>query len=56
VFTWEGNFYALNLTERLSLEQNGTLLRIGLVYCNSQSDVQTSLSELARILKGRSSG
>ncbi len=50
MFTWEGNFYALNLTERLSLEQNGTLLRIGLVYCNSQSDVQTSLSELARIL------
>jgi len=53
VFTWDGNFYALNLTERLSLEQNGTPLRVGLVHYNSQSDVQTFSSELGRILDQR---
>ncbi len=50
VFTWDGNFYALNLTERLKVEQVGGLLRIGLVHYNSDSEVQTFLTEFARII------
>src|SRR6202045_4473062 len=32
IFTWDGNFYALNLTERLGVQSSGGLLRIGLVH------------------------
>src|SRR5208282_3930740 len=28
IFTWDGNYYALNLTERLGVEARGGLLRI----------------------------
>ena len=35
IFTWDGNYYALNLTERLGVEASGGLLRIGLVHYNT---------------------
>src|SRR5207302_9747444 len=35
IFTWDGNFYALNLTERLGVEKLGGLLRVGLVHYNT---------------------
>lgn len=47
IFTWNGNFYALNLTERLGLEQSGGLLRIGLAHYNSAQEVDRLLAELA---------
>src|SRR5712691_2260371 len=31
-FTWDGNYYAINLTERLDVEKSGGFLRIGLVH------------------------
>src|ERR1700681_657204 len=34
IFTWDGNFYALNLTERLGVQATGGLLRIGLLHYN----------------------
>ena len=34
-FTWDGNYYALNLTERLDVEKSGGFLRIGLVHYNT---------------------
>jgi cysteine desulfurase family protein (TIGR01976 family) len=46
IFTWDGNFYALNLTERLGVEQRGGLLRIGLVHYNAIDEVQRLLSAL----------
>jgi cysteine desulfurase family protein (TIGR01976 family) len=51
VFTWDGNYYALNLTERLGVEKSGGLLRIGLVHYNSAEEVDrllTALREFAR--------
>lgn len=35
IFTWDGNFYALNLTERLGVEKLGGVLRVGLVHYNT---------------------
>jgi selenocysteine lyase/cysteine desulfurase len=46
IFTWNGNFYALNLTERLGLEQTGGLLRIGLAHYNSAEEVSRLIAEL----------
>jgi selenocysteine lyase/cysteine desulfurase len=46
IFTWDGNYYALNLTERLGVEQSGGLLRIGLVHYNTATEVERLLSAL----------
>jgi cysteine desulfurase family protein (TIGR01976 family) len=46
IFTWDGNYYALNLTERLGVEKIGGLLRIGLVHYNTMEEVERLLSAL----------
>jgi cysteine desulfurase family protein (TIGR01976 family) len=51
IFTWDGCFYALNLTERLGIQDSGGLLRIGLVHYNTMDEVErllTALNEFAR--------
>ena len=35
IFAWYGNFYAVNLTEKLDVETSGGLLRIGLAHYNT---------------------
>jgi selenocysteine lyase/cysteine desulfurase len=46
IFTWDGNYYALNLTERLGVESLGGLLRIGLVHYNTIEEVERLLAAL----------
>jgi len=46
IFTWDGNYYALNLTERLDVEKDGGFLRIGLAHYNTAAEVQRLLQEL----------
>ena len=46
IFTWDGNYYALNLTERLGVEKTGGLLRIGLVHYSTMEEVERLLSAL----------
>ncbi len=46
IFTWDGNFYALNLTERLGVQASGGLLRIGLVHYNTPDEVERLLTAL----------
>jgi cysteine desulfurase family protein (TIGR01976 family) len=46
IFTWDGNYYALNLTERLGVEATGGLLRIGLVHYNTAEEVDRLLAAL----------
>ena len=46
IFTWDGNYYALNLTERLGVEKLGGLLRIGLVHYNTAQEVDRLLAAL----------
>jgi cysteine desulfurase family protein (TIGR01976 family) len=49
IFTWHGNFYALNLTERLGIESIGGLLRIGLAHYNTTEELDRLLQELNQI-------
>src|ERR1700720_2150065 len=49
-FTWDGNYYALNLTERLDVEKSGGFLRIGLVHYNTVEEVDGLLGALREIL------
>jgi selenocysteine lyase/cysteine desulfurase len=46
IFTWDGNFYALNLSERLGVEQHGGVLRVGLVHYNTVEEVERLLTAL----------
>ena len=49
-FTWDGNYYALNLTERLDVEKTGGFLRIGLVHYNTADEVDRFLAALREIV------
>jgi cysteine desulfurase family protein (TIGR01976 family) len=49
-FTWDGNYYALNLTERLDVEKDGGLLRIGLAHYNTAEEVERLLLALREIV------
>ena len=46
IFTWDGNFYALNFTERLGVEKSGGVLRVGLVHYNTAQEVDRLLTGL----------
>jgi len=50
IFTWDGNYYALNLTEHLGVEKSGGFLRIGLVHYNTMEDVDRLLTALQAIV------
>jgi selenocysteine lyase/cysteine desulfurase len=49
-FTWDGNYYALNLTERLDVEKDGGFLRIGLAHYNTAEEVERLLAALREIV------
>jgi cysteine desulfurase family protein (TIGR01976 family) len=50
IFTWDGNYYALNLTEWLDVERDGGFLRIGLVHYNTMEEVERLLAALRDIV------
>jgi selenocysteine lyase/cysteine desulfurase len=49
VFAWDGNYYALEIMERLGLEATGGALRIGFCHYHSAEDVDRVLEELATL-------
>jgi selenocysteine lyase/cysteine desulfurase len=48
-FTWDGNYYALNLTEHLDVEKDGGFLRIGLAHYNTAEEIERLLHALGEI-------
>ncbi len=50
LFTWDGNYYALNLTEQLDVEKDGGFLRIGLFHYNTVEEVDRLLAALREIV------
>jgi len=54
IFTWDGNYYALNLSERLGVESQGGMLRIGLVHYNTMEEVERLLTALREFVGGQS--
>ncbi|NWG21724.1 MAG: cysteine desulfurase-like protein [Chloroflexi bacterium] len=49
IFCWDGNYYALNLTERLGVEASGGMLRIGLVHYNTAEEIDRLLTVLGEL-------
>jgi selenocysteine lyase/cysteine desulfurase len=51
IFTWDGNFYALNLSERLGVEQKGGVLRVGIVHYNTAGEIDRLLNALRALVE-----
>jgi cysteine desulfurase family protein (TIGR01976 family) len=49
IYTWDGDFYATGLIERLGVAESGGVLRLGLVHYNTAAEVDRTLEALARI-------
>ena len=37
---WDGNYYALNISERLGVEESGGMVRVGAVHYNTLDEVE----------------
>ncbi len=49
VYVWDGNYYALEIMERLGLEDSGGAVRVGLCHYNTPAEVDRVLEELAAL-------
>src|SRR5580698_7235753 len=49
ILVWDGNYYALNLTERLGVEEKGGLLRVGIVHYNTADEIARLLTALREL-------
>ncbi|MFN5368704.1 MAG: cysteine desulfurase-like protein, partial [Roseiflexaceae bacterium] len=45
-----GNYYAVNLTERLGLEDKGGMVRIGLIHYNTTAEVDRLIAALKELV------
>ena len=52
IYTWNGNYYALAVTERLGLEDQGGMLRIGAVHYNTPDEIERLGSALEEARSG----
>jgi len=48
-YVWDGNYYALAVTERLDLEDKGGMLRVGAVHYNTKDEIARFGEALRRI-------
>ncbi len=46
IFVWDGNYYAISVTERLGVEQSGGMVRVGIVHYNTADEVDRFLAVL----------
>jgi selenocysteine lyase/cysteine desulfurase len=49
IYVWNGNFYALEVTTTLGLEDRGGLVRVGAVHYNTMEEVNRLLEVLPSI-------
>ena len=40
IFVWDGNYYALLVTESLGLEESGGMVRVGPVHYNTRKEIE----------------
>jgi selenocysteine lyase/cysteine desulfurase len=52
IYVWDGNYYAINVTEQLGLENKGGMVRVGAVHYNTFEEVERLKKALMKISKG----
>ncbi len=50
IYVWDGNYYALNITERLGVEESGGMVRVGAVHYNTLEEVERLKEALVKIV------
>jgi cysteine desulfurase family protein (TIGR01976 family) len=49
IFVWNGNYYALGLSERLGVEDDGGMVRVGLAHYNTAEEVDRLVAAVAAL-------
>lgn len=49
IYVWDGNYYAINVTERLGIEDKGGMVRVGAVHYNTLEEVEKLREALLKI-------
>ena len=49
IYVWDGNYYAINVTERLGLEDSGGMVRVGATHYNTLDEVRQLEAALLKI-------
>ncbi len=49
IFVWDGNFFAVEVTTRLGVEENGGVVRIGLIHYNTMEEIDRLIAALREI-------
>jgi selenocysteine lyase/cysteine desulfurase len=52
IYVWDGNYYALEVTTRLGLEDSGGMVRVGPVHYNTLEEIRRFGEVLGRIAAG----
>jgi cysteine desulfurase family protein (TIGR01976 family) len=52
IYVWDGNYYAINVTERLGVENKGGMVRVGAVHYNTLEEVEKLKAALLKIGQG----
>ncbi|MCL4529920.1 MAG: cysteine desulfurase-like protein [Chloroflexi bacterium] len=52
IYVWDGNYYAINVTERLGLEDSGGMVRVGAAHYNTLDEVERLKDALIKISAG----
>jgi selenocysteine lyase/cysteine desulfurase len=50
IYVWDGNYYALAVTERLGLEESGGMVRVGPVHYNTLEEIHRFGEALGKIV------
>ncbi|OGO14501.1 MAG: hypothetical protein A2Y53_01190 [Chloroflexi bacterium RBG_16_47_49] len=50
IYVWDGNYYALEVTTRLGLEESGGMVRVGPVHYNTLEEIQRFGEVLGKII------
>jgi cysteine desulfurase family protein (TIGR01976 family) len=51
IYVWDGNYYAINVTERLGFEDKGGMVRVGAAHYNTLEEVERLGEVLRKIAK-----
>ncbi|MCC6132921.1 MAG: cysteine desulfurase-like protein [Acidobacteria bacterium] len=49
IYAWDGNYYALGVTERLGLEDRGGMVRVGAVHYNTEDEIDRLVGVLVEL-------
>jgi len=51
IYVWDGNYYAINVTERLGLEESGGMVRVGPAHYNTLDEVNQLKETLWKLVQ-----